>query len=1106
MENPFLKYTQKQENPFLKYTQVTPESQMKAANFSDEEIKRQLGGVEADPWVDPVTAGVAGFGAGIPSIARGVVSGGLKEGAKALGKAALGSAVDVATEPVVGQATEYVAKKYPHLALPFNIAFGTFTSMKAQGKAEELLARFAKEKLGVESADELTKVSQEIETNLTKGNLDDPKTQEFVNYVSKQGEQVTERTPQKNPFLKYTEPIQKDVATVQERMQPPSIEELRQKNVERFGEKLPKDSDTHLAMIDEAAQRQGVDPDLARAIYHREYVPDPKDPDGLGKNSSAGAVGPMQLMPGAAKDMGVNRFDVKENIQGGVKYLKWIENTLTDKLGRTPSNEEIAAAYHDGVGNFLEHGITKDRPKTFDYAKQVGDELANPLANEKGAIGITGQGWGESVDKFMNPFKNMPEGQKYLVERGKAKGQAARGRQFAENLHKNLMDNFSEDSRRKLFYYADGKLDASALTPQELRMGNRLKSIFRGAGQTLYEEGLLHSWEPDYMPYLYERYLAEGKGNDYWKQKGKLTDERRAELGFVDDAAVASGVGLHKSLQDISTARFYRKVASNPNWTWTPEKVAVDGKPYSMQALNEEIDAYQKLVKNNPDNGAYESYLNKLMSAKAEVGNPPSDWKQMPSGRQWGSLSGQYVQPQIYDDIVPIMQKYEKDGWSRWVKVMNKGMSLFKLGNVALNLTTAARNVVSNVAQLNLSGMPLQDVFTGIYDAAKSMKNKDKFFKLAQKHGLFETNMSKAEIEDVLKEFKTVNSLESLLAKISNLGRFYGKIDDISKLVKFKHELNNGAKLSDAFFEAQKWGMDYSVAPRFIKGARSSVLPFVTYPYKIAPLIAEAAKKNPWVFAKYAAIPVGLTAWTMAKYKLSDEDYQGLMKELPSYIRNNGYQIIPMKSPEGHWQWVNLNYFFPWGQFAEAGRNLKNGASPAEWARTAGLSNPYLNMIYGIFSTVKNGVPKDPFSGQAIFDPELDDNGTKITKTINFLWNQFAPSMIGDLPSIAQDTLTGSDTAQGFSALGYTKKYLEGKKDKYGRRVTLPQAALRWGGVNIVTPVEEQRKSEMAAKAFDLLGRVRSRISNHPNMSEEEKIKVGKKFFEYIQRLQRGED
>jgi hypothetical protein len=107
----------------------------------------------------------------------------------------------------------------------------------------------------------------------------------------------------------------------------------------------------------EAALKHGVDPDLALAVHHQEYSPDKWV-------SSAKARGPMQLMPDTARGLGVDPDDPKQNIDGGVRYLK----SQLDKY----RNEGIAlAAYNAGPGAVDTHGGIPPYYETQKYVMQV---------------------------------------------------------------------------------------------------------------------------------------------------------------------------------------------------------------------------------------------------------------------------------------------------------------------------------------------------------------------------------------------------------------------------------------------------------------------------------------------------------------------------------------------------------------------------------------------------------------------------------------------------------------------------------------------------------------------------------------------------------------
>ncbi len=88
------------------------------------------------------------------------------------------------------------------------------------------------------------------------------------------------------------------------------------------------------------AQRQGLDPNLARHVLYKE-TGNLANPESA--KSKAGAIGVMQLMPKTAKMLGVDPMDPEQNIRGGITYLKQMYDKYNDPM-------LAAAAYNAGPG------------------------------------------------------------------------------------------------------------------------------------------------------------------------------------------------------------------------------------------------------------------------------------------------------------------------------------------------------------------------------------------------------------------------------------------------------------------------------------------------------------------------------------------------------------------------------------------------------------------------------------------------------------------------------------------------------------------------------------------------------------------------------------
>jgi len=106
------------------------------------------------------------------------------------------------------------------------------------------------------------------------------------------------------------------------------------------------------------AEKQGIDPALVLSVLQAESS------GRANAVSPKGAVGPMQLMPATARDLGVNINDPLDNIRGGVRYLAQQLKSFGD-----PSL--ALAAYNAGPGNVRKYGGVPPFTETQNYVGKI---------------------------------------------------------------------------------------------------------------------------------------------------------------------------------------------------------------------------------------------------------------------------------------------------------------------------------------------------------------------------------------------------------------------------------------------------------------------------------------------------------------------------------------------------------------------------------------------------------------------------------------------------------------------------------------------------------------------------------------------------------------
>jgi soluble lytic murein transglycosylase-like protein len=124
----------------------------------------------------------------------------------------------------------------------------------------------------------------------------------------------------------------------------------------------------YVAMIERSAAREGVDPQLVRAVIQVESAYQPK------ARSRKGAAGLMQLMPDTARRYRVaNPYDPDSNIAAGIKHLKM----LLDRYAQLPL---ALAAYNAGEAAVDRFGGIPPFPETQNYVRQILGLLAPSVA------------------------------------------------------------------------------------------------------------------------------------------------------------------------------------------------------------------------------------------------------------------------------------------------------------------------------------------------------------------------------------------------------------------------------------------------------------------------------------------------------------------------------------------------------------------------------------------------------------------------------------------------------------------------------------------------------------------------------------------------------
>lgn len=142
----------------------------------------------------------------------------------------------------------------------------------------------------------------------------------------------------------------------------------------------------------------GVNEDIFLKLIQKESGWNPQ------AQSSAGAMGLVQLMPGTARGLGVsNPFDPVQSITGGARYL-------SQQLKRFGSYDKALAAYNAGPGNVERYGGIPPFKETQNYVRTIlgSSNVATPKTQQAQAPQkATPQATQEDTNRFLKTFIDL---------------------------------------------------------------------------------------------------------------------------------------------------------------------------------------------------------------------------------------------------------------------------------------------------------------------------------------------------------------------------------------------------------------------------------------------------------------------------------------------------------------------------------------------------------------------------------------------------------------------------------------------------------------------------------------------------------------------------
>jgi len=441
------------------------------------------------------------------------------------------------------------------------------------------------------------------------------------------------------------------------------------------------------------------------------------------------------------------------------------------------------------------------------------------------------------------------------------------------------------------------------------------------------------------------------------KIRRDFTKDERIQMQEIEDASYAIAETGRLFANDLSTARFFDELSQNPNFVLSKDK-------------------YKSL-----DIGDQKNFV-LVPDVKVKGTDKP----------QYGQLNGMYVNKDVFSDLKHIYG-YSKADWGRNLDGLQ---NLWKKTKTAWNFGTHVGNTASNVMLIDFADADLKYVGK----AWKEMMNKNSaIHKQAKLDGIFDADFisrefrnSTTEIEKALTALRGDKFGSGIVEKtkqVVNFGKKY-TTDQMEKLYQFEDQifrmavymdrLDKGYSQVDAALDARKWFIDYDINAPVVKLAKRTFVPFVSYTYRVIPLLAEAATLRPHKFAKWAAFGHAMnegsaylkedkTGEQIDRLTMREQQRKKMFGDVPVIGDAMPYTNIriPFDDDEGNALYFDVSRWIPGGDIFEQRESSVGIPGVPSPLQPGGL---YVDAIANfMFKT-------DPFTGQSLEDLGIDTDST----------------------------------------------------------------------------------------------------------------------------------